>query len=165
MKVLAALALALSVCNVADAGPTKITVVIHSVPEGATLRLNDARTVMGVTPVTVTYQVTGCQRMQGAEVTWTSGATASAMAFELLCASTGKHQVLMFARPVGVPGLELDTQVAYQQAMLAQMKGQTEALDYANFLAAIQPAAPVAKTSALCVARDVANHVIYVACQ
>lgn len=146
----------------------KITVTLHSEPEGAQVLMNDARTPVGSTPLDLKYEITGdCARMQGTGVRWASGATAE-FKFIDLCAKVGKHQQLILTRPPDVEGYAIDLQVAYQQALVAQMRAQMAALDYDLWLQnlpAAQRAVAAPKPFALCVSRDVARGVIYVACQ
>jgi hypothetical protein len=94
MKALFVTLFVLTSASAAFAGPKKISVTIHSAPEGAQVFANDARTDMGQTPLTLVYPMDGsknCQVRQGAEVRWASGATAEISRLTI-CPSTGKHQ-------------------------------------------------------------------------
>jgi hypothetical protein len=162
---------ALSVPGAVSAARThKITLEIHSAPEGAQLMINNVPSAGGMTPRTVAYEITGdCQHTQPVTVRWASGAEASTRV--RLCAAVGKRQTVTLERPADVDGLAVDLQVAYQQAMLAELRAQTRALselDYQAWLQTLngsQRAAAAPKPFALCTTRDVARGVIYVACQ
>ena len=149
----------------------KITLEIHSAPEGAELLLNDVPRLVGVTPWAVPYEIPGdCGPTQPVRVRWASGAEAR-MAGVVLCAAVGKRQTITLERPADVAGLAVDLQVAYQYAVLAALRAQTRALgelDYQAWLQTLngtQRAAAAPKPFALCTTRDVARGVIYVACQ
>jgi len=155
-----------------SAGRTqKITLEVHSSPEGAQVFIDDVPRLMGSTPLALTYHVAKpCGPTQAVRVRWASGAEASQPALQL-CAKTGKRQQYTFERPADVAGLQVDLQVAYQQAMIAQMQAQTNELNELSYqgwlqtLNAGQRAVVAPKPFALCVSRDVAHGVVYVACQ
>lgn len=142
----------------------KITLDIHSTPEGAQVLSGDPPRAMGVTPLALVYGISGdCGKTQAVRVHWMSGAEASIAAIGL-CTKTGKHQTFTFERPADSVNLELDLQVAYQQAMLAQLRELARAANDPPPPALIPWTAPP-KTSAICVTRQVANGVTYVSCQ
>lgn len=125
------LALALSVPLAAKSH--KITVTVHSNPEGASLFINTGQVYMGSTPVDIAYEINAdCQRTQEAFVRWKSEVTASIAGIDL-CASTGKHQEVTFARPVGLPGIDVDEAIAFQAALhretLARLRAETAAIE------------------------------------
>src|SRR5882762_11277327 len=116
---------------------TKVRVEIHSQPEGA--RVTQDGTIMGVTPMLLTYEFETfktCQQTKPLEMLWVSGATASSTIS--VCPEIGKNQSVTFARPADVAGLDADVQYAYQQAMLAKMAAQTNAMQRAASAAADQ---------------------------
>lgn len=163
LLVLATVAVALSV-EVSAARTHKITVDIHTTPEAAQVFTDDVPRLMGASPLALVYTITGdCGRTQAVKVRWTSGAEASVPAIEL-CAKTGKHQTVTFERPAAVAGLEIDLQVAYQQAMLAQMSAIRRAAEDPP-PPTINPYTAPPKTSAICVTRQVANGVMFVSCK
>jgi hypothetical protein len=163
--VLVAAIVALSIPAVVSAARThKITLVIHSTPEAAQLLLDDVPRLVGVTPWAVPYEITGdCGRTQAIAVRWASGAEASVPAVSL-CTKTGKRQQVTFERPATVAGLEVDLQVAYQQAVLAELQAIRRAAEDPP-PPALRPYTPLPKTSAICVTRQAANGVMFVSCQ
>jgi hypothetical protein len=121
-------------------GPTKITVTIHSMPEGATVYANDARTPMGHTPVDLEYALDGstvCQIRQGMAVQWTSGAKAEIASLQL-CPSTGKHQQYTFTRPTDAPDAAIDESLALQREQLTALKRMQRDQAIANAFQAFQ---------------------------
>jgi len=159
----AVLAVSLSIPTSA-ARTRKITLDIHATPEGAQVLSGDVPRVMGVTPLALVYEIPGdCGQTQAVKVHWASGAEASVAAIAL-CSKTGKHQTFTFTRPADSANLELDLQVAYQQAMLAQLQALARAANDPP-PPTLNPYTAPPKTSAICVTRQVANGVTYVSCQ
>src|SRR5436190_9746693 len=110
------------------AGPKKVTVTIHSSPEGAAVYANTARTYMGVTPLTMTYPMDGsksCQIKEGYAVQWASGANVTRTGLQL-CPGMGKRQQVIETRP-DVPGLMADIQVALQHQQVAALQSAASA--------------------------------------
>jgi hypothetical protein len=146
---------------------------IHSTPEGAQVLTGEISgggltfpppRVMGVTPLSLNWEIAGdCGQTEAVRVRWASGAEASLPTLRL-CTVTGKHQQFTFERPASFTGLDIDLQVAYQQAMLAQMRGLAHA---ANDPPPPAPWTwtPQPKTSVICVTRQVASGATYVSCQ
>jgi hypothetical protein len=165
MKAALLVILALSIPVTLSARTHKIKLDIHSNPEGAQVMQGEAWTPIGVTPLTLTYEIAdACGPTQQIALRWASGATASTI--PQLCTSTGKQQYVTFERPVGISGLDVDlqvasqqTQTAYQQAMLTQMNRLNREVNYAAFLQSLQANPPLQRTSALCVTRAVARGV------
>lgn len=142
----------------------KITLEIHSTPEGAAVAIDDVPRAMGSTPLALKYDIVGdCGNTQALRVRWASGVEASLPALQL-CAKTGKRQTYTFTRPTDFPGLEIDLQVAYQQAVLAELRAIRRAAEDPD-PPALRAWTPLPKTSAICVTRTVANGVTYVSCQ
>lgn len=163
LLVLATLAVALS-AEITAARKHTITLEIHSTPEGAAVAVDNVPRAVGSAPLALKYEITGdCGETQALRVRWASGVEASLPALRL-CAKTGKRQTYTFERPTDLPGLDLDLQVAYQQAMLAQMAAIRRAAEDPP-PPALAPWTPLPKTSAICVTRTVANGVTYVSCQ
>jgi hypothetical protein len=128
MKTALACVCCLLVASVAFAGPKTISVTIHSVPEGALVYANDARTYMGQTPITLEYPMDGsknCQVRQGAEVRWFSGAKAEIARFTI-CPAIGKQQQYTFTRPADVPGAADDAQIALQRQQVTILQNMAD---------------------------------------
>jgi hypothetical protein len=144
-------------------GPaTKVTLTVHSVPEGATVSQNGQ--TFGATPLTVSYEFPDfktCHLTEALTVTWASGAS-SAMPINL-CPAVGKKQQFSFARPTDAPNLALDWQVAYQQAALAQLWALAQASGDPAPPAYVPFVAP--PHAVICTTRHVANGVDNVWCQ
>ena len=112
----------------AFAGPKRVTLTIHSSPEGAGVYANDARTYMGVTPLDLVFGLSGSddpQDLQGFAIRWASGASAE-YAHLTLYPTRGKHQTITMTRP-DVPGLSADLQVALQQQEVAALQSAASA--------------------------------------
>jgi hypothetical protein len=171
LVVLAIVAVARSV-EVSAAGTQKIILDIHATPEGAQVLTGEEGALMGVTPLPLSYEVPGdCGQTQAVRVRWASGAEAH-VAGVRLCTAIGKHQTVTLSRPADAANLELDLQVAYQQAMLAQQQAMLAQMAAIRRAAEDPPAptpwttwTPLPKTSAICVTRQVARGVSYVSCQ
>jgi hypothetical protein len=164
LLVLAIVAVTIPV-EVSAADTHTITVEIHSTPEGAAVAVDNVPRAMGSTPLVLKYEIPGdCGLTQALRVRWASGAEASLSALQL-CAATGKRQTYTFNRPADAANLELDLQVAYQQAMLAQMAAIRRAAEDPPAPTPWTPWTPLPKTSAICVTRQVARGVSYVSCQ
>jgi hypothetical protein len=171
MLLLLVIVLALGSTPAVSARSKKVTLTIHSMPEGALLTENGK--LWGSTPFALVYNVgafRACQNTPPMSVRWASGAEAAVTGVSL-CPTVGKNQVFTLNRPADADGLAIDLQAAFQQAMLAQMRAQTSALeelDYQSWLQTLnssQRAAAATKPFALCISRDVARGVVYVACQ
>jgi hypothetical protein len=163
LLVLAIVAVALSV-EMSAADTHKILLDIHATPEGAQVLTGEEARLMGMTPLALSYEIPdGCGQTQAVRVRWASGAEAQ-VAGVRLCTAIGKHQTVTFVRPADAANLELDLQVAYQQAMLAQMAAIRRAAEDPP-PAPWTPWTPLPKTSAICVTRQVARGVSYVSCQ
>jgi hypothetical protein len=169
--ILAIASIAVATTITVSARSKKVTLTIHSTPEGALLTENGK--LWGATPFALVYNVgdfRACQNTPPVSVRWASGAGA-AVPWIALCPAVGTNQVFTLERPADADGLAVDLQVAYQQAMLAQMRAQTSALNEANYeawlqtLNASQRAAAAPKPFALCISRDVVRGVVYIACQ
>jgi hypothetical protein len=170
LLVLAIVAVALSV-EASAADTHKILLDIHATPEGAqVLTGEEPGRLMGVTPLALSYEIPDdCGQTQAVRVRWASGAETH-VAGVRLCTAIGKHQTVTLSRPADAPNLELDLQVAYQQAMLAQQQAMLAQMAAIRRAAedpspAPTPWTPLPKTSAICVTRQVARGVSYVSCQ
>lgn len=115
-----AVVVVLTVGRLASASDTMtVELTVHSSPEGAAIT-----GFQGVTPLVLLYPVEkhGCRTTAPLTATWASGAIETISL--TLCGETGKRQVFTIARPGTAPGFEIDAQIAYQQALLAQMQAQ-----------------------------------------
>lgn len=117
MNHLSRLAIALLLSGIC-AGCASLRVTYHSEPEGALLY--EGGTLWGVTPMTLKYQMPStftrqgdCLTLRPSTVRWASGAEASIPGLQV-CPQQGREQQFVFARPTGLPGRELDVQVAIQ---------------------------------------------------
>jgi PEGA domain-containing protein len=80
-------------------GSKKVSLTIHSTPEGAMVTENGKS--LGYTPITLVYTFSdfrSCRQTQPVTVQWVSGATASVTSVQL-CPAIGKNQSFTFERP------------------------------------------------------------------
>ena len=94
-----ALALALTTATVSAWGSKKVTLTIHSTPEGAFVTENGR--VWGYAPIVLVYDVgpfRTCRATPPISVRWPSGAAASVDGVSL-CPELGKQQTFTFERP------------------------------------------------------------------
>lgn len=172
LLILAVASIAVAATTTVSARTKKVTLTIHSTPEGAMMTENGK--LWGATPFALAYNVSNnfrnCVDTPAISVRWASGAETSVPGVSL-CPAVGKNQVVTLERPADAEGLAVDLQVAFQQAMLAQMSAQTSALNEANYAAWLQTlsntfrVAAAPKPFVLCISRDVVRGVVYVACQ
>lgn len=111
MNVSALCVVALLVASPAVASGKKVTLTVHSAPEGALIA------GLGPTPIALAYRVTGCQTTQPLQVQWVSGVSTAVTL--TLCEKTGKQQVYTVQRPEG-EGLSLDLQAGLQRLLQIQ---------------------------------------------
>lgn len=94
-----------------------VTVTFQSDPIGATLyeEIEGVLKMWGYTPFRLKYKTprrwSGCMDSKPLRVRWVSGAEANIDRLQL-CSQVGKNQQFTFLRPLGVPGVEVDGQMA-----------------------------------------------------
>jgi hypothetical protein len=143
----------LTIVLTASAAWADVSVTIQSDPIGATLyeQIDGVLKMWGYTPFKLKYKTprrwSGCTSTKPLRVRWISGAEANIESLQL-CAQTGKNQQFTFMRPVGVPGVEIDGEMA-----IAMMKQQ-------NVPAPVYiPPPPPAKTPTTCTPTVIGNMV------
>lgn len=101
-----------------------LELAIWTVPAGTQVLPNAGLPALGYAPLTLKYELpnrffkgTACTQLAPIRVQWVSGAEVAVT----ICPQVGKRQMSTFARPTGVPGVELDIDFAAQwQALLQQ---------------------------------------------
>ena len=98
----------------------KIALAINSIPQGATIFINEKHPVSGVTPFVTKFRPRGkCQTTNSMTARWASGATTILPALRL-CWKQGKQQMYTFMRPADAPNGEMDLAVGNQRMTALQ---------------------------------------------
>jgi hypothetical protein len=121
-RILIGVVLGLMIATGAEASQ-KVILTVHSNPEGARLLTNADQKQVGVTPFVLHYKFANwdaCQRSTKITVVWASGASVSTDNLAL-CPSESPKQAVTYERPAGAPGLDLDINAAFQQALLTRL--------------------------------------------
>lgn len=121
------------------AAPKRVSVIVHSDPEGATVYANTGHTLIGYAPVTLTYPTSktfqrgkACDAMQSVMVRWASGAEASIDKLTL-CPANGSTQQFTFERP-DVDDRQVDVLFAIEIAKVRVMQQIADATSEANYV-------------------------------
>lgn len=141
------LAISLLIAMLSAGCASGLRVTYYSDPPGATIY--QGAQAMGQAPVTLTYRIEdsfkagGCQRVQGTNAKWASGATA-AIAYLDACSVIGDGQQYVFNRP-DMAGREIDMNYALQLERNGILRQQAQAADTAatiQLMNALNPPRP-----------------------
>lgn len=131
LTMLAAMGLITAVVTL-SAAPKRVSVTVHSDPEGATVYANTSHTLIGYAPITLTYPTSKnfqrgktCDAMQPVMVRWASGVEASIDTLTL-CPVNGATQQFTFERP-DEDGRQIDVQFALEIAKVRAMQQMANA--------------------------------------
>jgi hypothetical protein len=137
------------------------------------LYANENKQLVGYAPIRLQYKPpqsflsgAACWDVQPSMVRWATGAEASITSLRV-CPQYGLNQQFVFVRPTGLPGREVDAQIAMQlqqnAALQQQAAAQREATLRQTYSALIQRNQAMQRTM-ICTSQ-VVGHMVYTTCR
>lgn len=141
---------------------SQATLTVLSQPEGAYVIEKVSGKGQGISPIIVNYDAktlqrhkdgNGCYRVQGFDVKWASGASAS-LDTVLLCGDANGYYSITFSRDPNYPDLDKDLQIAMQSNSVRIQQQHANAIDSMAY-----SAKQMAEKPLKCISQQFGNYV------